>query len=75
MIAPGPHGKRVDICIFEGSNHSRDKISHRSRHDFLINVNTALVQRFSKKQSREETSVFGAKFLSMMQDTDALRGL
>ena len=35
----------------------------------------ALVQRFSKKQSTVETSVFGAEFATKKQCIDALRGL
>ena len=38
-------------------------------------MNTALVQWFSKKQSKVETSVFGAEFLTMKQGIDVLRGL
>ena len=42
---------------------------------FLIHVNTALVQWFSKKQSTVESSVFGTEFVAMKQGIDALRGL
>ena len=42
---------------------------------FLIYVNTALVQGFSKKQSTVETSVFGAEFVAMKQGINALQGL
>ena len=50
-------------------------MSCRSRSGFLIHVNTALVQWFSKKQSTEETSVFGAEFVTMKQGIDTLRGV
>ena len=56
-------------------DHAEDKVSCRSRSGFLIYVNTALVQWFSKKQSTVETSVFGAEFVAMKQGIDALRGL
>ena len=46
---------------------------HRSRSCFLIYVNTALVQWFSKKQSTVETSVFDAEFVAMKEGIDALR--
>ena len=57
------------------SDHAGDKVSCRLRSGFLIHVNTALVQWFSKKQSQVETSVFGAEFVAMRQGIDALRGL
>ena len=61
--------------MFVDSDHAGDKVSHRSRSGFLIYMNTALVQWFSKKQSTLETSVFGAEFVAMKQGIDALRGL
>ena len=51
MNAPEPQGKEVDICMFVDSDHPEDKASCRSRNQFLVFVNTALVQWFSKKQS------------------------
>ena len=52
-----------------------DKVSHRSKSGFFIYVNTTLVQLFSKNQSALETSIFGAEFVAMKQEVDALRGL
>ena len=65
MNAPESLGKEVDICMFVDSDHAGDKVSCRSRRDFLKYVNTALMQWFSKKQSTVETSVFGAEFVVM----------
>ena len=56
------------------SDHAGDKESNRSRRGFLISVNTALVQWFTKKQSTAETSVFTAELVTMKQGIDALRG-
>ena len=72
---PRTLGKEVDICMFVDSDHAGDRVSCRSRSGFLIYVNTALVQRSSKKQSTVETSVFGAEFVTMKQGIDALKGL
>ena len=47
--APEPHGKEVDIRMFVDSDHAGDEVSCRSRSSFLMYVNTALVQWFSKK--------------------------
>ena len=65
----------VDIHMFVNSDHAGDKVSPRSRSGFLIYVNTALVQWFSKKQSAVETSVFGDEFVAIKQGIDALQGL
>ena len=61
--------------MFVDSDHAGDKVSCRSRSGFLIYVNTALVQWFSKKQSTVGTSAFGTEFVAMNQDVDTLRGL
>ena len=63
--AQKPCGKEVDICMLVNSDHAGDKLSHRSRSDFLIYINTELVQWFSKKQYTVETSAFGAEFVTM----------
>ena len=73
--APEPHEKEVDIHMFVDSDHAWDKVSCRLRSVFLIYVNTALVQWFSKKQSTVETSVFGAEFVSTKHGIDTLRHL
>ena len=52
--------RRLASAFFVDSNHVGDKVSHRSRSDFLIFMNTSLVQWFSKKSSKVEDSVFGA---------------
>ena len=53
--------------MFVDSGHAWDKVSCRSWSDFLIYANTALVQWFSKKQYRVETSVFGTEYIVMKQ--------
>ena len=65
-------GKEVKIHMFVDSDHAGDKLSCKSRSGFLLYINTALVKCFSKKQSTVETSVFGAKFLSMKEGIEAL---
>ena len=61
--------------MFVDSDHAEDKVFCRSRSGFLMYVNTAFVQWFSKNQSTVETSVFSAEFVFMKQSMDALRGL
>ena len=75
MNTPEPQDNEVDISMFVDSDHAGDKASCKSRSGFLICMNTALVQWLSKKQSKVETSVFGAEFVTMKQGINALRGL
>ena len=70
-----PLSNIVVTCIFVDSEHSWEKVSFRSRSGFLTQVKTAIVQRFSKKQSTTETSVFWAEFVAMKLKIDALRDL
>ena len=72
---PEPWGNEVDICMLGDSDHAGDKVSHRSRSDFLMYVNTTPVHWFSKKPSTVETSVFSTESVAMKQGIDALRGL
>ena len=70
-----PCGKDVDICMFVDIDYAGDKVSCRSRSGFLIYVNTAFVQWFTKKQSTIETSVFSTEFITMKQGISTLGGL
>ena len=66
-------GKEVVIYMFMDSDQAWNKVSCRSRSDFLIYENTALVQWFSKKQSAMETSVFHIKFVIMIRCSERLK--
>ena len=68
-----PEGKEVDICMCVESDQAGDNVSYRSRSGFLIHVNTALVQWYSKKQSTVETSVFCVEFVALKQGIHAVR--
>jgi hypothetical protein len=72
---PKPRGKGIDLRLFVDSDHAGDKRNRRSRTGFLIYLNTALIQWYSKAQSTCETSVFGAEFLAMKTGVDTLRGV
>ena len=61
--------------MFVDNDNAGDKVSCRSRSGFLIYINTALVQWFSKKQSTVEMSISGAEFVAMKHCINALRGL
>ena len=62
---PEPRGKDADFIIYVDSDHSGDNSTLRSRTEFLIYMNMALIQWLSNKQPTIETSVFGAEFVAM----------
>jgi hypothetical protein len=61
--------------MYVDSDHGGDLINRRSRTGYIIYVNRAPVIWHSKKQTRVETSVFGAEFCAMTQGIERLRGL
>ena len=73
--ATKPKGEKINIFMLVDTAHAGNKVSCRSKSCFLINVNTALAQWYSAKQSTVETSVFSVEFVAMKQGIDGLRGL
>ena len=63
--APKPLGKHVNLRMFVDSDHAGEKADRRSRTGFLIYVNMALIQWYSKKKGTVEGAVFGAEFVAM----------
>ena len=61
--------------MFVDSDYAEDKKSCRLISGFLMYVNTALVQWYSKKLSTVEASVLGAKFVAIEQGINAARCL
>ena len=51
--------------MYVDSDNAGDKETQRSRTDFMIYMNKALVQWSSKKQPTIETYVFGDEFVDM----------
>ncbi len=58
--ASEPHGKDIDLQLYVNSDHAGEERTPCSRTGFFVFMSTALVQWFSKQQTRIETSVFGA---------------
>jgi hypothetical protein len=73
--APEARGHEIDLQMYVDSDHAGDELNRRSRTGYIIYVNRAPVIWHSKKQTRVETSVFGAEFCAMTQGMDRLRGL
>ena len=61
--------------MFVDSDHAGDKKDRRSRTGFMVYVNTALIQWYTKKQATIEGAVFGAEFVAMKTGVETLRGI
>ncbi len=57
------------------ANHTWVTVTRRSRTDFLVYLNSALIFWFSKKQTSVETSSFGSEFTAMKQCCEYIKGL
>ena len=64
----------MHIRMYVDSDHAGEKRTRRSRTDFFVYLNCALVW-LSKKQATIKTSVFGAEFVAMKIGMKSLRGL
>jgi hypothetical protein len=75
--APPPLlGKDVILRLFVDSDHAGEQMTRRSRTGYLIFLNMAPIQWFSKRQGTVETSVFGAEFVAMRAaGNEACRGI
>jgi hypothetical protein len=57
------------------ADHAGDQVTCRSRTGYIIYLNTAPVDWYSKKQNTMESSTFGSEFITMKTDVDKLKGL
>jgi hypothetical protein len=70
-----PLGKTVQTICFVDADHAGDRESCRLRTGYLIFLNRALIDWFSKKQNSVETSVFGSKFCALKTATEKIIAL
>ena len=56
-------------------DHAADTFTRISRTGFLVYLNCAPANWFSKKQNGVESSTFGSEFIAMKQCCEYLRGL
>jgi hypothetical protein len=73
--APEPRGKPVVLRVFVDSDHAGDKVTRRSRTGYIIYMNGAPIDWFSKKQNTIESSSFGSEFIALKTVMEKLRGL
>ena len=70
---PPPLGKETVIRCFVDADHAVDKITKRSRTEFIIFLNNAPIYWISKKQNRYETSTFGSELVAMKTAIECIR--
>jgi hypothetical protein len=73
--APEPRGKPIMLRVFVDSDHAGDKVTRRSRTGYIIYMNGAPIDWFSKKQNTIESSSFGSEFVALKTVMEKLRGL
>jgi hypothetical protein len=73
--APKPLGNPVIMTCFVDADHAGDKITRRSQTGFIIYVNNAPIDWFSKKQNTCESSTFGSEFVAMRIATERIKAL
>ena len=73
--APKPLGNPVIMTCFVDANHAGDKVTRRSQTGFIIYLNNAPIDWFSKKQNTCESSTFGSEFVAMRIATERIKAL
>jgi hypothetical protein len=73
--APKPLGNPVMMTCFVDANHAGDKVTCWSQTGFIIYLNNAPIDWFSKKQNTCESSTFGSEFVAMRIATERIKAL
>jgi hypothetical protein len=73
--APKLLGNPVMMTCFVDANHAGDKVTCWSQTGFIIYLNNAPIDWFSKKQNTCESSTFGSEFVAMGIATERIKAL
>ena len=73
--APEPLGLPMKMYCFVDASHAGDLATRRSHTGFIIYLNNAPIQWYSRRQNTVETSTFGAELVAMRTATEAIRAL
>lgn len=72
--APEPRGRPVVARIFVDADHAGDKLTRRSRTGYIMYLNSAVINWYSKKQGSIEGATFGSEFMAMKTVAEVNRG-
>ena len=73
--APEPLGNPITMTCFVDANHAGEHGTRRSHTGFIIYLNNAPVDWYSKRQNTVESSTFGSEFVAMRIATERIRAL
>jgi hypothetical protein len=72
--APKPLGKPVILRIYVDSDHAGDHMTRRSRTGYIMFLNSAVINWYSKKQGSVEGATFGSEFMAMKTVAEVNKG-
>lgn len=72
---PEPLGNSILLRLYVDSKFAGDSNNRRLRTGYFVFLNEAPIKWFSKKQTRVENSLFGAEFVAIKTDFDAVKGV
>ena len=72
---PEPLGKAVKITCFVDASHAGDLVTRRSHTGFIIYLNNAPIDWYSKRQNTVETSTFGSELVAMKTGIEKVKAL
>ena len=72
--APEPRGLPVVIRIYVDADHAGEQLTRRSRTGYVMFLNSAPVNWYSKKQGGIEGASFGSEFMAMKTACEVNRG-
>ena len=75
LNAPKLLGKEITVRMFVDSDHTGENSDRRSRTRFMIFMNMARINWYTKKKATVEGAVFRAEFVAMKQGVEALIGI
>jgi hypothetical protein len=67
-------GKIMKIIFYCDADHAGDLVTRRSRTDFFVYLNNALIYWLSKRQLSIETGSYGSEFTALKQCCEHLKG-
>ena len=73
--APKPLGNPVCMTGFVDANHAGEYSTRRSQTGFIIYLNNAPIDWYSKRQNTVESSTFGSEFVAMRIALERVRAL
>eukprot|EP00980_Cylindrotheca_fusiformis_P001039 scaffold282_cov121-Cylindrotheca_fusiformis.AAC.1 len=72
---PVPRGAPVTITAYVDASHAANKVTRKSHSGFIIFVNRAPIQWYSKRQQTVESSAFSSEFIAMKVCLESIQAL